>query len=153
MKVNHNYGLGLTQVCLEILRGFLQLCIPIEFQLISFQNSHRIAPVGCLEICLVMQIWGKIINVFTFIPQLQRLCTSASPRICTDHPGKTWGGGGIPAQSPGIAQFPGKHAAGTNSERQRQNLWLKVVLELLPQPKVLFESGNNLKNPPFFFVN
>lgn len=37
-----------------------------------------------------------------------------------------------------------------NSEWQRQNLGLKVVLELLPQPKVLFKSGNNLNNPPFF---
>lgn len=129
--------MGFTQVCLEILRVFLELCIPVEFQQ---------KPLGRLKICLVMQIWGKIINVFTFIPQLQRLCTSASPRICTDHPGKTWGGGGIPAQF----LFSRKNTQpGENSERQRQNPWLKIVLELLPQPKVLFESGNNLRNPPF----
>lgn len=94
-----------------------------------------------------MQIWGKILNVFTFTPQLQRLCTSASPRICTDHPGKTWGGGGTPAQS---SVFPGKRAAGRNAERQRQNPWLKVVLELLPQPKVLFKITSTI---PLFFVN
>lgn len=63
--------------------------------------SHRISAgtVGLLENYSGDGGLGKIINVFTFIPQLQRLCTSASPRICTDHPGKTWGGGGIPAQA------------------------------------------------------
>lgn len=50
------------------------------------------------------------------------------------------------------SQFPGKHAAGTNSGWQRQNPWLRVVLELLPQPKVLFKSGNNLSNPSFLLI-
>lgn len=41
MKGYHNYGLGLTQVHLEILGVFLELCIPVELQR---------KPSGCVKI-------------------------------------------------------------------------------------------------------
>ena len=42
---------------------------------------------------------GRVINVFKFILQLQRVCTSASSRIRTDHPGKTRDGVSVAAES------------------------------------------------------
>lgn len=41
MNGYHNYGLGLTQVHLEILGVFLELCIPVELQR---------KPSGCVKI-------------------------------------------------------------------------------------------------------